>query len=364
MTREDKLIRRMEAGDRSAADELVRLLYPEILRYCLWHAPNRSMAEDAVQETFLKAVRYFDRYIHKGKFKAFLYQIAANTCIDMSRRKSLSDISIEDLSRESSYHETGFDETESDLALRQYIELLPEEQREVVILHFSQDLTIRETAEILDIPLRSFLILQIRHMGWKIWAMQGILLALINGVLAVSFGKYYWGNQRYVSELLCFSSILVLMTALPFIQRALRFRMNEVEAATWFSSARLLLAKLLIIGVGDLLMLGGILCTTILKTSINASGVILYLTFPFLLACGGLLFLLDHIPARLFLPGSTGMCGALLLMLFIINRICPAFYHQNFFLAWGIVCLGLIVCNVFQINRIIKRSAFAEMQLT
>lgn len=214
------------------------------------------------------------------------------------------------------------------------------------------------------LPFRSFLMLQIRHMGWKIWAIQGILLALINGMLAVSFGQYYWGNQRYVAELLCFSSILVLMTALPFIHRALRFRMNEVEAATWFSSSRLLLAKLLIIGVGDLLMLGGILYTTILRTSINASGVILYLTFPFLLACGGLLFLLDHIPARLFLPGSAGMCGALLLMLFMADRIFPAFYHQTFSLAWGIVCLGLIICNVFQINRIIKRSAFAEMQLT
>lgn len=155
MTREDKLIKRMESGDRSAAEELIRLLYPEILRYCLWHAPNRSMAEDAVQETFLKAVRYFDRYIHKGKFKAFLYQIAANTCIDMRRKKSFSDISIEDLTHESIYHETGFDKTETDLALRQYIELLPEELREVVILRFGQDLTIRETAEILDIPLRT-----------------------------------------------------------------------------------------------------------------------------------------------------------------------------------------------------------------
>lgn len=229
---------------------------------------------------------------------------------------------------------------------------------------FSVNIELNRKSSINRIPFRSFLILQIRHMGWKIWAIQGILLALINSVLIVSFGKYYWGTQRYVAELLCFSSILVLMTALPFIHRPLRFKMNEVEAATWFSSARLLLAKLLIIGVGDLLILGGILYTTILKTSINASGVILYIIFPFLLACGGLLFLLEHIPARFFLPGSTGMCVALLLMLFMTDRICPAFYHQTFSLAWGIVCLGLVVCNIFQISRIIKRSAFAEMQLT
>lgn len=93
MTREDKLIQRIEQGDLGAADELIAMFYPEILRYCLWHAPNRSLAEDAAQETFLKVIRYFDRYTHKGQFKAFLYQVAANTCIDM-RRKNLSLIHI------------------------------------------------------------------------------------------------------------------------------------------------------------------------------------------------------------------------------------------------------------------------------
>ena len=79
MTREEKLIQKIKQGDLSAADELIAMYYPEILRYCLWHAPDRSLAEDAVQETFLKALRYFDRYTHRGKFKSFLYRIAANT---------------------------------------------------------------------------------------------------------------------------------------------------------------------------------------------------------------------------------------------------------------------------------------------
>ena len=50
MTREDELIHRMEQGDADAIDELIEQFYPEILRYCLWHAPNRSLAEDATQE--------------------------------------------------------------------------------------------------------------------------------------------------------------------------------------------------------------------------------------------------------------------------------------------------------------------------
>ena len=67
MTREEKLMIRIGQGDMDAVDELIGLLYPEILRYCLWHAPNRGLAEDAAQETFLKVIRYYDRYVHKGK---------------------------------------------------------------------------------------------------------------------------------------------------------------------------------------------------------------------------------------------------------------------------------------------------------
>ena len=67
--REDKLIRRIEQGDVTAADELVEKYYPEILKYCIWHAPDRTLAEDAVQETLLKAIRYMNRYVHRGKYK-------------------------------------------------------------------------------------------------------------------------------------------------------------------------------------------------------------------------------------------------------------------------------------------------------
>lgn len=155
MTREDELVKRMEQGDRDAADELITMFYPDILRYCLWHAPNRSLAEDAVQETFLKAIRYFDRYTHKGKFRSFLYQIAANTCIDMQRKNRHPDISLEGSEIDPSYSDPAFEVIHSDLALRQLVGGLPEEQREIVLLRFGQDLTLREIAEVVHLPLRT-----------------------------------------------------------------------------------------------------------------------------------------------------------------------------------------------------------------
>jgi len=158
--REDKLIRRIEQGDETAAEELVKKYYPEILKYCIWHAPNRTLAEDATQETFLKAIRYMNRYVHRGKFRAFLYKIAANTCVDMWRKqgtvKELPEgILIEQIQMEMSYEESGFDEVQDLLNLQQMIRILPEELREIVILRFGHDLTIREIANITGIPFRT-----------------------------------------------------------------------------------------------------------------------------------------------------------------------------------------------------------------
>ncbi len=155
MTREDRLIKKIEQGDIRAADELIGIYYPEILRYCLWHAPNRAFAEDAAQETFLKALRYFDRYTHRGKFRAFLYQIAANTCIDMRRKIRTAETSLEEMQVDPAKEETGYEDVQSDLALRQMVKSLPPDQQEIVLLRFGQDLTMREIAEAVNIPLRT-----------------------------------------------------------------------------------------------------------------------------------------------------------------------------------------------------------------
>ncbi len=153
MKREEELLQRMAQGDIHAADELIKMFYPEILRYCLWHAPNKSLAEDAVQETFLKMIRYFDRYTHRGRFKAFLYRIAANTCIDMQRKSRSADVSLEESGIEPACAEPAFETVHSDMTLKQLVACLPKESREIVLLRYGQELTIREIAEILKLPL-------------------------------------------------------------------------------------------------------------------------------------------------------------------------------------------------------------------
>lgn len=151
MTREDQWIKRMEQGDTSAVDELIESYYPEILRYCLWHAPNRYLAEDAAQETFLKAVRFFDRYTHKGKFKPFLYRIAANTCVDLWRKEREQDIPLDEMTVEPAYEDPEL----AAMELRQLVRGLPEELQEIVLLRFGQDLSLREISQVVGLPLRT-----------------------------------------------------------------------------------------------------------------------------------------------------------------------------------------------------------------
>ncbi|MDO5784430.1 MAG: RNA polymerase sigma factor [Eubacteriales bacterium] len=151
MTREDQLIKRCKAGDAEALDELVRMYYPDILRYCLWHAPDRQSAEDAAQETFIKMIRHLQSYTHQY-FRAFLYRIAANTCVDMQRRKWTSAVPLpEGLT----VTEDGYHRAEEDADLQRLVSALPPEQRELVLLRFAQQLTLREMAEVTGLPLRT-----------------------------------------------------------------------------------------------------------------------------------------------------------------------------------------------------------------
>ena len=155
MTQEEEWIARMARGEPEAADALVRRYYPEILRYCLWHVPDASLAEDAAQETFLKMIRYFDRYRHRGQFRAFLYRIAANTCIDICRTLPEREVSLEASDAEFPYAEPGFEEIHADISLRQLVRSLPQAQRELILLRYGQDLTLREIAEATGLPLRT-----------------------------------------------------------------------------------------------------------------------------------------------------------------------------------------------------------------
>ena len=148
MTRENELLRKILRGENEYWEELIGMYYEDIYRYCIYHAPDRNLAQDAVQETFLKVIRYFPNYRDRGKFRAFLYKVASNVCTDQWRK-----CREEEIPEDTVYLETGYARSEDDIRFLERVRALPEELREIVYLKYAQELTMREIAKVLNIPM-------------------------------------------------------------------------------------------------------------------------------------------------------------------------------------------------------------------
>ena len=150
------LLRKVQSGDTGALDTLITAYYPQILNYCRWHTADEQQAQDAAQETFLKAVRWLDSCGgFQGAFRPFLYKIAKNICIDLNRTIERTEVSLESLPGEPAYQESGFAAVEEKANLRALTAQLEPEQRELVLLRFAQQLKLREIAQITGLPLRT-----------------------------------------------------------------------------------------------------------------------------------------------------------------------------------------------------------------
>ena len=119
--------------------------YDKIYRYCYFKVGNSTLAEDLAQETFLK---YFaqNSYIEHGKKLAYLYTIARNLCLDAFRKKQpeeLTDV-IPDA-------ENSFERLELNIAIRQALKTLPEQERELLLFRYVNELSVGEIAVVTGI---------------------------------------------------------------------------------------------------------------------------------------------------------------------------------------------------------------------
>ena len=146
---DEKLVRRIHSGDTGALDELIRKYYGGIYTYCYRRLGRKSDAEDVTQEVFLHFCRNFDGYAHRGKCRSFLFAIAHNLCVNAMRRKA--PLSLENEEKESLSGGDGVEErVEAADSIRSALNVLPEEQKEAVLLRFYHGLKLKEIARIMD----------------------------------------------------------------------------------------------------------------------------------------------------------------------------------------------------------------------
>jgi len=156
---DELLLRRARKGDTEAFEQLMTPLEGLIWRVCWHYTGNREEASDCGQDTMLRIWRGLDSYRGDCAFESWVYRIAANCCMDSLRRKKRDQsVSIEPL------REQGFDpadpspgtdeKAERADALRQMreeIALLPEEQREALMMTQLDGLSYEEAAQRLGV---------------------------------------------------------------------------------------------------------------------------------------------------------------------------------------------------------------------
>lgn len=142
------LIAQAVQGNRSALEQLVRQYYDAIYNYIFQRVQSRETAEDLTQDVFVKLTAGISSYRPVSSFSAFLYRIAHNRVIDYYRTHREAEELTEDLS----FGDPG-PHMEEKLFVRDMLKQLSPEQRECILLYYFHDLTYREIAQILEIPV-------------------------------------------------------------------------------------------------------------------------------------------------------------------------------------------------------------------
>lgn len=164
---DQELIRSYLTGNEASLTELVLRHQDRVSAYVHSQIRDRHLAQDIIQETFLKVVKTLKRgdYKEEGKFAQWLMRIAHNLVIDYFRRQKRFPI-VENsdeydiferlwLKERSVEEQIIYDQIIRDVA--RLIHYLPEEQKEVVRMRLYENMSFKEIAELTNVSINTAL---------------------------------------------------------------------------------------------------------------------------------------------------------------------------------------------------------------
>ena len=160
MVSEADLILRVQSGDAAAAWDLLEPYQQPLFRYLQRLLSNQDDAADALQDTFLRALRGLSDLNDPARFRAWIFRIAHNQAVSQGRqtsRMNLVTLQPDALADASQPPSGRILQQEQRRRLTEAIDALPGAEREVVWLRLAEELTFREIAEITDSPLGTVL---------------------------------------------------------------------------------------------------------------------------------------------------------------------------------------------------------------
>ncbi|MFC5530800.1 sigma-70 family RNA polymerase sigma factor [Cohnella yongneupensis] len=144
-------VKRAQQGDETAFLALFQQYEEDLYRVAYVYLGNQEDALDVVQETAYRSYKAINRLKEPQYFKTWLIKIAIRCSMDVFRKRK------QEVRWKPEYNEAITVGDEGDfklsLTLNEMIEALDIAEKQVIILRFYYDFTIRETAEIMDIPL-------------------------------------------------------------------------------------------------------------------------------------------------------------------------------------------------------------------
>jgi RNA polymerase sigma-70 factor (ECF subfamily) len=164
---DSSLVTLYKEGDEKAFEELVHRHKSKVFTAILLIVKDTYIAEDLLQDTFIKAVKTIKtgRYNEQGKFLPWIVRIAHNLAIDYFRKeRRYPTILLEDNSNVLNTLNFAEDSAESaqirketHIKLRVLIQQLPEKQREVLIMRHYADMTFQEIADATGVSVNTAL---------------------------------------------------------------------------------------------------------------------------------------------------------------------------------------------------------------
>lgn len=142
-----------DSAQEQEFERIVNQYQPALLRMCFLYLHDRALAEDAVQETFIKVYRSLRTFRGESSEKTWVMRIALNTCRDLSRsgwfRMIDRRVTLDALPEAS----VPLSEQEDELVSA--VMALPLRQREVILLYYYQDMNVNEIASSLGLSQSS-----------------------------------------------------------------------------------------------------------------------------------------------------------------------------------------------------------------
>ncbi len=144
------LLLRAQQGDSEAVERLIELYQDTIYSMAVSFTRNPHQAEDLAQDAWIKILRGLPKFRHDSKFSTWLYRITMNTFLNATRAVRREAEVMGSLLPEQEPAKPGL---ESTLDMNEAVRALPEEFRSVVVLRYVTDLSYKEIASVLELPL-------------------------------------------------------------------------------------------------------------------------------------------------------------------------------------------------------------------